>query len=465
MVQKYAFFVFSMVEKYAIMYLKVVKMLKRKIYKELLNWKKSKDKECLLIMGARQTGKTTTVQEFGKKEYDSFIEINFLENPSLKNIFYGDLNSEEIYKRISVYIPNVELLEGKTLIFLDEIQKCASARTALKFLAIDNKYDVIASGSLLGLHYGQDSDNEVEEVESIPVGYERQIHMYPLDFEEYLWALGYNDDSINYLKSYFDSEEKVASDLNKKYLDIIKEYIVVGGMPEVVAKFVENKDFNIVQKTQEKILASYDDDISLHVKNGGKEKVRACYDSIPRQLSRENKKFKYSEVENKATARKYRDSIEWLKDSNVVNVAYNVYEPVLPLLANSNDNEFKLYMNDVGLLMALYGRESKLAILNNTLKGNAKGGIYENLIACELIKKGYKLNYYKKQDSTLEIEFVIEKNGEVIPIEVKSGNTSTPSLNNFILTYKPHISYKFINGNIGRTDNKLSIPHYMIMFI
>ena len=440
-------------------------MLKRKIYKELLNWKKSKDKECLLIMGARQTGKTTTVQEFGKKEYDSFIEINFLENPSLKNIFYGDLNSEEIYKRISVYIPNVELLEGKTLIFLDEIQKCASARTALKFLAIDNKYDVIASGSLLGLHYGQDSDNEVEEVESIPVGYERQIHMYPLDFEEYLWALGYNDDSINYLKSYFDSEEKVASDLNKKYLDIIKEYIVVGGMPEVVAKFVENKDFNIVQKTQEKILASYDDDISLHVKNGGKEKVRACYDSIPRQLSRENKKFKYSEVENKATARKYRDSIEWLKDSNVVNVAYNVYEPVLPLLANSNDNEFKLYMNDVGLLMALYGRESKLAILNNTLKGNAKGGIYENLIACELIKKGYKLNYYKKQDSTLEIEFVIEKNGEVIPIEVKSGNTSTPSLNNFILTYKPHISYKFINGNIGRTDNKLSIPHYMIMFI
>ena len=440
-------------------------MLKRKIYNELLNWKKGKDKECLLIMGARQTGKTTTVQEFGKKEYDSFIEINFLENPSLKNIFYGDLNSEEIYKRISVYIPNVELLEGKTLIFLDEIQKCASARTALKFLAIDNKYDVIASGSLLGLHYGQDSDSEVEEVESIPVGYERQIHMYPLDFEEYLWALGYNDDSINYLKSYFDSEEKVATDLNIKYLDIIKEYIVVGGMPEVVAKFVENKDFNIVQKTQEKILASYDDDISLHVKNGGKEKVRACYDSIPRQLSRENKKFKYSEVENKATARKYRDSIEWLKDSNVVNVAYNVYEPVLPLLANSNDNEFKLYMNDVGLLMALYGRESKLAILNNTLKGNAKGGIYENLIACELIKKGYKLNYYKKQDSTLEIEFVIEKNGEVIPIEVKSGNTSTPSLNNFILTYKPHISYKFINGNIGRTDNKLSIPHYMIMFI
>lgn len=440
-------------------------MLKRKIYKELLNWKKSKDKECLLIMGARQTGKTTTVQEFGKKEYDSFIEINFLENPSLKNIFYGDLNSEEIYKRISVYIPNVELVEGKTLIFLDEIQKCASARTALKFLAIDNKYDVIASGSLLGLHYGQDSDNEVEEVESIPVGYERQIHMYPLDFEEYLWALGYNDDSINYLKSYFDSEEKVAADLNEKYLDIIKEYIVVGGMPEVVAKFVENKDFNIVQKTQEKILASYDDDISLHVKNGGKEKVRACYDSIPRQLSRENKKFKYSEVENKATARKYRDSIEWLKDSNVVNVAYNVYEPVLPLLANSNDNEFKLYMNDVGLLMALYGRESKLAILNNTLKGNAKGGIYENLVACELIKKGYKLNYYKKQDSTLEIEFVVEKNGEVIPIEVKSGNTSTPSLNNFINTYKPHISYKFINGNIGRTDNKLSIPHYMIMFI
>lgn len=440
-------------------------MLKRKAYFELLNWKKNRGDECLIIKGARQIGKTYLVERFGRKEYKSFIKINFLEQPSLKAVFNGDLSSDEIIKRMSLYIPNMEIIAGDTLIFLDEIQKCANARTALKFLAADRRFDVIASGSLLGLHYGQDADGEVEEVASIPVGYERQIMMYSLDFEEFLWAYGYSEQSIDYLKEFYLKREKVPAELNDKFESLLKEYIVVGGMPEVVAAFMENKDFNAVQKVQDKILFDYMDDIAAHAKGAEKVKVKACYDSIPRQLARENKKFKYSEVEKKATARKLEDSVHWLHDSNLVYICYNVTEPFLPLMANEKGSEFKLYVNDTGLLCAMYGFDTKLAVLNGALKGNAKGGIYENLIAEMLIKKGYALHYYKKPDSSLEIEFLIEKNGEVLPVEVKAGNTQTQSLNSYIDKNKPSIAYKLISGNVGLIDGKLTMPHYMALFI
>lgn len=440
-------------------------MLKRKAYFELLNWKKNRGNECLIIKGARQIGKTYLVEHFGQKEYKSFIEINFLKQPTLKSIFSEDLTSDEIIKRMSMYIPNMNLVDGNTLIFLDEIQTCANARTALKFLATDKRFDVIASGSLLGLHYGQDADYEVEKVASIPVGYERQIMMYSLDFEEFLWAYGYNEQAISYLKNFYLNREKVPNDINEKFQTLLKEYIVVGGMPEVVSTFMERKDFNAVQKVQDKILLDYMDDIASHAKGTEKIKVKACYDSIPRQLARENKKFKYSDVEKKATSRKLEDSVHWLHDSNLVYICYNVTEPYLPLMANEKESEFKLYVNDIGLLCAMYGFDTKLAVLTGTLKGNAKGGIYENLIAEMLIKNGYTLHYYKKSDSTLEIEFLIEKNGEVLPVEVKAGNTQTMSLNNFIFENNPSIAYKLVNGNIGFTDGKLTLPHYMALFI
>ena len=314
-------------------------MLRRKAYDDLLKWKRTKSKECLLIKGARQIGKTYIVREFGKKEYKTFIEINFMQKPSLKSIFDGELSAEEIYKRISIHFPKESLEKGNSLIFLDEIQKCAKARTALKFLAEDNRYDVIASGSLLGLHYGQDADTEVEEVESIPVGYERQLVMHSLDFKEFLWAYGYKDSDIEYLKSFYDRQEKIPDDINEKFRNILREYIIVGGMPEVVADFAARKDFGRVQQIQEKILSSYDDDIANHATGVEKVKVRKCYDSVPRQLAKENKKFKYSEVEKKSTARKYSDSVMWLEDSNMVNVCRNVYEPRLPLKANEKENE------------------------------------------------------------------------------------------------------------------------------
>lgn len=439
-------------------------MLKRKMYDRLLDWKKTKSKECLLIKGARQVGKTYLVRQFGKTEYESFIEINFHMQSSLKVIFEGDKSAEEIYKRITANIPGVKLIPGKTLIFLDEIQKCSNARTALKFLAEDGRYDVIASGSLLGLAYGKDADKEVEEVESVPVGYEKQLMMYSLDFEEFLWAYGYGQDTVEYLRSFYESREKIPTEVNQKFDSILREYLVVGGMPEVVADFMEHKDFGRVQEIQDKILASYADDISQHAKGAEKVKVRKCYDSIPRQLAKENKKFKYSEVESKATARKFGDSIQWLRDANMAYICCNTSTPMLPLNAYEKENEFKLYINDTGLLLALFGFATKQALLNGKLKGFAKGGIYENFVAETLIKNGYTLHYYKPDDNS-ELEFIIEKDGEVIPIEVKAGNTATKSLNLFIQTFSPSVAFKLISGNVGECENKVSLPHYLTMFI
>lgn len=439
-------------------------MLKRKMYNTLLEWKKSEKKECLLVKGARQVGKTYLIRKFGENEYESFVEINFHEQKSLKVIFEGDKTAEEIYKRLTANVPGVRLIPGKTLIFLDEIQKCAGARTALKFLAEDGRYDVIASGSLLGLSYGSDDDNEVEPVESIPVGYEKAVMMYSLDFEEFLWAYGYTDETVAYLKSFYDSKGKIPSEIHGKYESLLREYLVVGGMPEAVASFAEFKDFTKVQEIQDKILLSYADDISQHAKGAEKVKVRRCYDSIPRQLAKENKKFKYSEVEHKATSRKYGDSVQWLRDANMAYMCYNTTLPTLPLKAYEKDNEFKLYIADTGLLLALFGFATKQALLNGTLKGFAKGGIYENFVAETLVKNGYTLHYYKQGDSS-ELEFVIEKDGEVVPIEVKAGNAPTKSLDSFIDNFEPSVAFKLIGGNLGVSDKKYTLPHFLAMFI
>lgn len=438
-------------------------MLKRKAYQKLLEWKNAHHHNCLMVQGARQVGKTYLVREFGKKEYKSFVEINFIKNPELKLIFNDNLDPETIYKKMTAMINGVNLIKGNTLIFLDEIQACGNARTALKFLAEDGRFDVITSGSLLGLTYGEDDDENTEVPLSVPTGYETFLMMYSLDFEEFLWAEGY-ENSIPYLKEFFDKKEKVPSVLNDKFETLFREYMVVGGMPEVVSDYVENHDFTRVSAIQEKILENYRFDIAKHAKGAEKNKVRKCYDAIPKQLAKELTKFQYSTVEKGQTSKKYGGSVQWLKDSNLVNPCYNIHEPYLPLIANAYDEQFKLYINDTGLLCAMYGFEVKKAILENTIKGNAKGGIYENIIAEMLVKKGHKLYYYKPDDSN-ELEFLIEKNASVIPIEVKAGNTATKSLNRFIESYKPFIAYKLIDGNVGVDGVRLALPHYMVMFI
>ena len=443
-------------------------MLQRKIYKRLLDWKHARRndqlRKCLLIKGTRQVGKSFIVQEFGKTEYASFINIDFYRQPGLKAIFDGEMTPEEIMKRLTAYMTGVTLVPGNTLIFLDEIQCCGNARTAIKFLAQDMRYDVISSGSLMGLTYGEDDDASVEEPASVPVGYETQIMMYSLDFEEFLWACGYDENAIAVLRSYYEHGEQIPEAIHDKYEALFREFIVVGGMPEVVADFSRNKDFNRADWIQNDILAEYRDDIAKHARGKEKQLVRMCYDAVPKQLAKELKKFQYSTVEKGQTRRKFGGSIQWLKDSGIVNACYNIHEPYLPLMANANEDQFKLYINDTGLLCCMYGPETKISVLNNTIKGNARGGIYENIISECLIKSGYMLYYYKPDDDH-EVEFLLEKNGGVVPVEVKAGRNASPSLNSFINNFSPPVAFKLIAGRNRKSGVKETLPHYMVMFL
>ncbi len=442
--------------------------MKRKMYDEMLAWKEARRKgglrKCLLLLGARQVGKSFLVRAFGNKEYASFIEIDFFRNRELKKIFDGDLSPEEVYKRLSVNIPGVRLIPGDTLLFLDEIQCCGNARTALKFLAEDMRFDVVASGSLLGLSYGEDADDSVEFPASLPVGYEHQLTMYSLDFEEFLWAYGYDEETIRQLKEYVMSEDPIPESVHEQFEGLFREFMVVGGMPEVVSDFAANKDFSRVFDIQKSLVDQYQDDISKHAKGMEKQSVRRCYDAVPRQLAKEIKKFQYATVEKGQTRRKYGSSVKWLKDSGLVNVCTNVSEPLIPLMVNEKEEQFKLYLNDTGLLTALYGFETKKAIINDTIRGNARGGVYENIIAESLVKRGYSLHYFKPDDNT-ELEFLIEKDGEVVPVEVKAGNTASRSLDRFIEKYHPEIAYKLISGRNGRSDEKWTLPHYSVIFL
>lgn len=432
-------------------------MLKRKIYNALSEWKSKKKQECLLVTGARQIGKSFIIREFGKNNYKSYIEINFYEHPEYINIFDGDLSPEEIYKRISLQVADVKFIEHDTLIFLDEIQHCPNARTAIKFLAIDDKYDVISSGSLLGLHY--------KEIVSIPVGYEKQIKMYSLDFEEFLWAYGYNEKAIVNLKEYFDKKEKVPESLNNKFGQIMREFLVVGGMPAVVNTFFETNNFQEVYDKQLSILNEYKEDIKKYAKTTERQKISDCYYSIPRQLSKEYTKFQYKTVTPNGSARKYENSLDWLTDAGMICKVFNVSTPQLPLNAYEQPDQFKIYATDIGLTTALYGFETQAALINDKLSGPAKGGIYENLIFDVLNKRGYKLHYLKKENNSQELEFLLEQNCTVIPIEVKSKKGATVSLNAFLKDWNPPYSYKISAQNVGQADNKITLPHFMAMFI
>lgn len=432
-------------------------MLKRKFYDTLIEWKNNKNQSCLLVKGARQIGKTYIIDYFGKNNYTSYIYINFIESPQTKDIFNDELSAEEIYKRMTLIMPEIKFVENDTLIFLDEIQECPNARTALKFLAIDGRFDVVASGSLLGISY--------REVPSIPVGYETQVEMYSLDFEEYLWAIGYEESKIRILKEYFDKREKVPEAIHNTMMKHLREYITVGGMPAVVNQFIRNKHFGEVQEQQQRILDSYFDDISKYASKTEKPKVKNCYLSVPKQLAKENKKFQFSVVEKKATARKYENSVEWLRDANLVRLCYNVSTPEFPLAAYEKGEQYKMYISDIGLLVALYGFEIKKTIIDDTLSGNAKGGIYENLIADMLTKRGYKLNYYRTDNGSVEVEFLISKDAKIIPIEVKANNGSTISLNEMLKRNDIPYGYKLISGNVGVNDKKIVMPLYMAMFL
>jgi len=441
-------------------------LLKRKMMDYLLSWKQTKNQECLLIKGARQVGKTYIVQQFASENYaaENYIELNFLFRPELIPLFSGDLSVDDLLLNLSAFFPGKVFTAGKTLLFFDEIQKCPQARTSLKAFALDNRYDVIASGSLLGLHFGQDVEVE-EEISSIPVGYEKQITMFPLDFEEFLWAKRVEPHIIQHLNDCFSKAEKVPDELNSLIEQYLREYMVVGGMPAPVQVFISENNYSKVHEEQEKILASYSDDIVRHAPKTEKQKVKKVFDSIPRQLAKENKKFQYSAVEARTNARKYGNAVQWLFDSNLAYQCNNLSLPEFPLNAYIRDDYFKLYLNDPGLLTAMYGFDMKAAILTQSLTGPIKGGIYECLIASQLASKGDLLVYYKPDENDQEIEFVISRKANIIPIEVKAKKGETKSLNTFIEKRHPLIAYKLISGNVGKADTKITLPHYMIMFI
>ena len=434
-------------------------MLKRKFYDKLLDWKKKANKKPLFVRGARQIGKTYIIDYFGKTNYSSYIYINFLENSEYKRIFDGALNAATIYSRMSLMIQSARFTENDTLIFLDEIQECGNARTALKFLAQDARYDIVVSGSLLGVQY--------KNVKSIPVGYEEPVTMHSLDFEEFLWAKGYSYEQISALQDSFAERRKVDALINDVLHRELREYMVIGGMPAVVQQFIERRNFAEADEIQRQIVSDYLDDVMNYASEVEKPKIRNCFLSIPRQLARENenRKFKYAEVEKGVGARKFINSVEWLRDASMAEMAHNLTAPLFPLSAYEDESAFKLYLSDIGLLSSLYGFETKAAIINQTIRGSVKGALYENLIATGLVRRGYALRYLQDRRIPMEVEFLLEKKGKVVPVEVKASNASTASLNRLLEREDIEFGYKFTSGNVGVAGKKITLPHYMMMFI
>ena len=435
--------------------------LRRQFYDFLVGWKADKRRECLLVKGARQIGKTFIIEKFGRENYESFIEINFIEEPEFASVFDGALDADTICSGISAIRPDVRFVPGRTLIFLDEIQECPNARTAFKFLALDGRYDIVASGSLLGIKYKRRRKDR--EPKSVSVGFERQVIMHSLSFEEFLWAKGYRRQQIEQLRGHFIRREAVPDVVNEKFHALMREYAVVGGMPEVVSGYMENRHFGDVQRAQEKILEAYIDDIHKYAAAVDVPKIERCFRAMPLILAKENRKFKYSEVEKGATARKYLSCVEWLKDSGLESLAECVNVALSGLAGYVKEEWFKLYLSDVGLLCASYGMLTKRQILDGSLKGNVKGGIYENLVAGILVRNGVPLRYYRNDE--VEMEFVVETDDGVVPVEVKAQTGRTLSLDKMLKDDAIPFGYKLTGGNIGVNGKKITIPHYMAMFI
>jgi len=431
-------------------------MLRRKISEELIAWKNHKDRMCLVVKGARQVGKTFIIDDFARKHYKYYTYINFDENPSYQTIFDGDLDVNTLIKQISLRVSGAELVSNETIIFLDEIQNCPRARTALKFLAQDKRFDVVASGSLLGINY--------KEVPSYPVGYVEHLDMYSLDYEEFLWANGISPQSVADIREYFDKRETVPAAMHEKMMELFREYIVVGGMPRVVNEFVNTHNFANVLKLQKAIISDYLDDIAKYAEGTEKAKARACFLSIPKHLSKDYKKFQYSLVESRGNARKFAGSLMWLYDAGIINFCYNLALPELPLEGNARSDIFKVYMRDTGLLMAMLEDGSGEDIIDGNL-GIYKGAIYENIIADIFGKAGKKL-YYFEYRAQIEIDFFIRLNKQATAVEVKAAdNTKSKSMKAIIENHGVKHGIKLSSKNVGGTEVVDSYPLYMAMFL
>lgn len=432
-------------------------MLKRKIEQALTDWKNTPNHSPLIIKGCRQCGKTYSVRDFAKKNYKHEVYLNFFKNPSYISIFDGSLEIDNLIMMMSALLgPSAVFKPGETVIILDEIQDCPEARTALKFFREDGRFDVIGIGSLLGVKgYGK-------QPKSIPVGSETVIEMHPLDFEEFLWANGITPQVIDMLKKCFDEEKPVPEALHEKMRQLILQYTVVGGMPEVVDTFVKTKQMNSVLALQRDIVRSYEDDMVKYADDKDKPLIKECFQSIPKQLSKENKKFQYSVVKKGGTASKFQGSIQWIEDAGIIARCYNLDLPELPLDGNAIDDIFKVYMQDTGLFVSTLEDGTQFDILQGNLYGY-KGAIFENLMADIFTKMGRKLYYYHK-DSGLEIDFVIRYKSGATLIEVKATTGNTKSTKTILAhPEKYHVAgaIKLGDYNVGRNEKMLTIPVYM----
>ena len=436
-------------------------MLKRKIEDKLIDWKKDKNHKPLIIKGCRQCGKTFSVLNFAKNNYKNVVYLNFFENPDYVSVFEGSLEVDNITMLLSALLGNKAKFEsGNTVIIFDEIQECPEARTALKFFNNDGRYDVIGTGSLLGVKgYGK-------EPRSIPVGSETVMTMYPLDFEEYLWAEGIDEKIIHFLSDYLEKEKPIPKALHEHLRQLLLQYTIVGGMPEIVKTFISNRQLNQVLKMQRDILYSYEDDMIKYADKSDKSHITECFRSIPKQLSKENKKFQYSLIKKGSTASKYLGCLKWIEDAGIITRCYNLNNTELPLEGNAKEDVFKVYMCDCGLFVSMLENGTQYDILKGNLYGY-KGAIFENLVADIFYKMGRKLYYFHK-DSGLEIDFVIRYKGKCTLIEVKSSSGNIKSTKTILKhpeKYHVEKAIKLGDYNIGKMDNVLTLPLYMAFLL
>ena len=436
-------------------------MLKRKIEQKLADWKNSKNHKPLIIKGCRQCGKTFSVLDFAKKNYKNVVYLNFFENPDYISVFSGSLEVDNLVMLLSALLGHGAVFEsGQTVLVLDEIQECPEARTALKFFRMDGRYDVIGTGSLLGVKgYGR-------EPKSIPVGSETVIDMYPLDFEEFLWANGITEPVIGMLKQCLEKEIPVPEALHNRMKQLLLQYIVVGGMPDAVQTFVDTKQMEEVLRVQRDIVRSYEDDMVKYAERKDKSRIKECFQSIPKQLSKENKKFQYSVVRKGSTASQYLGSLQWIEDAGIITRCYNLSITELPLDGNAEQDVFKVYMRDCGLFVSMLEDGTQYDILQGNLYGY-KGAIFENLIADIFGKMGRKLYFFHK-GSGLEVDFVIRYQGQCTLVEVKAatGNAkSTKTILQHPEKYHVNSAIKLGDYNVGRSGRILILPLYMAFLL
>ncbi|MBR1464989.1 MAG: ATP-binding protein [Bacteroidaceae bacterium] len=438
-------------------------MYQRKIEKVLQEWKSTKGHKPLVLKGCRQCGKTSSVLDFARKQYKNVVYLNFHEVEILSSLFDSSLNVDYLTTAISAMYPDAVFEPGRTCIVFDEIQECPGARSSLKFFHLDGRYDVMATGSLLGV---SGYKSFVSREFPIPVGFETIVDMYPMDFEEWLWTNGIQQPVFDLLRRCLDEEIPVPEAIHQRMWQLLLEYVIVGGMPEAVKKFHETHDVNQMLRVQRSIVDEYKTDMVKYAAQSDKSKIRECFDSIPRQLSRENKKFTYSLVRKGARSSQYVGSLQWIEDAGIVRRCNNLMITELPLSGNSIHDQFKIYMADTGLFVSMLDEGTQSDILQGNLLGY-KGAIFENLMADMLGKMGRKLYYFQKTDS-LEIDFVIRYKGKCTPVECKAqtGNAkSMKTLLNHPEKYHVDSALKLGKYNVGRQGPLLTLPLYMAFML